>query len=230
MSDDEKPRDSWLHRLRGALGLRGPASLRDGLEDALEEAGQADDEAAFSREERRILRNLLAARDRRVQDVMVPRSAIVSVPDAATFRDVQALFASAGHSRLPVYTETLDDPKGMIHIRDLFARLDSVSPETTIAESGLIRPVLFAPGTMPALDLLLDMQAKRIHMALVIDEYGATDGLASMEDLVEIIVGEIEDEHDVVVDPNLETIDARTIAIDAAAPIDLVAGFFGVAI
>jgi CBS domain containing-hemolysin-like protein len=215
-------RDSWMDRLKLALGLKGVGSIRDDLEEALEEAESGVDDE-FSVEERRILRNLLAARDVRVQDVMVPRGAIIGISQDANFAELRALFGSAGHSRLPVYAETLDDPKGMIHIRDMFARLDAVAGNTKISETSLLRPVLFAPGTMPALDLLLDMQRKHIHMALVIDEYGATDGLVSLEDLLEIIVGEIEDEHDVLDDPNIERLADGSIAIDARAGVDDVA-------
>lgn len=220
--DAAPARESWMDRLKLALGLKGVGSIRDDLEEALDEAESGVDDE-FSVEERRILRNLLAARDVRVQDVMVPRGAIIGISEAASFAELRALFGSAGHSRLPVYVETLDDPKGMIHIRDMFARLDAVSGNTKISETGLLRPVLFAPGTMPALDLLLDMQRKHIHMALVIDEYGATDGLVSLEDLLEIIVGEIEDEHDVLDDPNIERLADGSIAIDARAGVSDVA-------
>lgn len=211
--------DTWFDRFKVALGLKPAGSIRDDLEDALEEGETAADDD-FSVEEKRILRNVLTARDTRVQDVMVPRSAILAVPDDATFAELRALFASAAHSRLPVFTETLDDPRGMIHIRDMFARLDSLPLDARVRDLGLIRPVLFAPGSKPALDLLLEMQSKRIHMALVIDEYGATDGLVSMEDLIEIIVGEIEDEHDIVEDSGVETLEGGAIAINAHATLD----------
>ena len=129
-----------------------------------------------------------------------------------------SLFRTAGHSRLPVYGETLDDPKGMVHIRDFLdfiaMRADSGTPEAgsgdetpppslgqidlsmTLSSANILRPVLFVPRSMPAIDLLVRMQATRTHMALVIDEYGGTDGLVSIEDLVEMVVGDIEDEHD----------------------------------
>lgn len=225
----DQQRDSWFDRMKVALGLKPAPSIRDDLEDALEESeGSEDDE--FSVEERRILRNLLAARDRRVQDVMVARGAIVAVAEETSFKGLREVFASAGHSRIPVYGETLDDPKGMIHIRDVFAKLGTIAAETPVSQTGLIRPVLFAPGSMQALDLLLDMQAQRIHMALVIDEYGATDGLVSMEDLIEIIVGEIEDEHDVTEDVQVETLASGAIAINAFADLDTVNGLIGMSL
>jgi CBS domain containing-hemolysin-like protein len=228
-AEPQRPREGWLERFKIMLGLKAPPSIREDLADALEEteANEADED--FTSEERRILRNLLTARDIRVADVMVPRGSIMAVAEGASVADLKALFASAGHSRLPVYGETLDDPKGMIHIRDLFARLDQLKPEASIASLDLMRPVLFAPGSMPALDLLLEMQAKHIHMALVIDEYGATDGLASIEDLLEIIVGEIEDEHDIADDSAVETFPDGAIAIGAQAELDEVASLTGVA-
>jgi CBS domain containing-hemolysin-like protein len=225
----EIPRaESWFDRFKVALGLKPAGSIRDDLEDALEE-GEASSDDDFSVEEKRILRNLLTARDRRVQDVMVPRSAILAISDDATFAELRALFAEAAHSRLPVYVETLDDPRGMIHIRDMFARLDSIPLDALVRDIDLIRPVLFAPGSKPALDLLLEMQAKRIHMALVIDEYGATDGLVSMEDLIEIIVGEIEDEHDIAEDSGVERQSDGGLAINAHATLDEVAELMKVA-
>jgi CBS domain containing-hemolysin-like protein len=224
----EGPRaESWFDRFKVALGLKPAGSIRDDLEDALEE-GEASSDDDFSVEEKRILRNLLTARDRRVQDVMVPRSAILAISDDATFAELRALFAEAAHSRLPVYVETLDDPRGMIHIRDMFARLDSIPLDARVRDIDLIRPVLFAPGSKPALDLLLEMQAKRIHMALVIDEYGATDGLVSMEDLIEIIVGEIEDEHDIDEDSGVERLSDGGLAINAHATLDEVAALMKV--
>jgi CBS domain containing-hemolysin-like protein len=153
---------------------------------------------------------------------MVPRGSIIGISDNALFAELRALFASAGHSRLPVYGETLDDPKGMIHIRDMFARMDEIDSDTRVSEMGLVRRVLFAPGSMPALDLLLEMQGKRIHMALVIDEYGATDGLVSIEDLLEIIVGEIEDEHDIAEDPEIVALPEKGFAINAQTSLDQV--------
>jgi CBS domain containing-hemolysin-like protein len=223
----DQPREGWFDRMKVALGLKPAPSIRDDLEDALEEASTSDDDD-FSVEEKRILKNLLAARDRRVQDVMVARGAIVGVSDTVTFAELREVFATAAHSRIPVYGETLDDPKGMIHLRDVYARLDAIAPETSVAQTGLVRPVLFAPGTMPALDLLLDMQAQRIHMALVIDEYGATDGLVSLEDLIEIIVGEIEDEHDVTEDPQVEALAKGAIGINGFASLTLVNELLGV--
>jgi CBS domain containing-hemolysin-like protein len=199
-----------FERLRGLFGLA-PGSVRDDIEDAIDESAAAE----FTPQERAILKNVLALHDVRVADVMLPRADVVALSLDTTLREALALFRTAGHSRLPVYGETLDDPRGMIHIRDFLVFLASdprfgldgaagddsrpntaLGLDTPLSEAGIVRPVLYAPPSMPALDLLLRMQMSRTHMALVIDEYGGTDGLVSIEDVVESIVGDIEDEHD----------------------------------
>ena len=134
---------------------------------------------------------------RRVRDVMVPRADIVAVDAAATRQEVMAAFRSCKHSRLPVYRETLDDPAGFLHLKDLFLDPDwpGANGEAPIDASS-IRGALFIPPSMSAEALFREMQARRVHMALVIDEFGGVDGLVTIEDLVEQIVGDIEDEHD----------------------------------
>ncbi|MGL4239581.1 MAG: hemolysin family protein [Beijerinckiaceae bacterium] len=207
--------EGWLARLRTALGFKSTASIRDDIEDALEAKGQGGD---FTPQERAMLRNILSIRSVRVADVMIPRADIVAVPSDISLQDLLRVFRTKGHSRLPAYGETLDDPKGMVHIRDfldfLSTRAETVPQKrrkgaagasinlglvdlsTELGATKLLRPVLYAPPSMPAMDLLVRMQATRTHMALVVDEYGGTDGLVSIEDLVEMIVGDIEDEHD----------------------------------
>ena len=176
--------------------------------------------AASRRKSARCSRNILALRGRRVDDVMVPRADIIAVQQDISLGELIKVFESAGHSRLVVHDDTLDDPVGMVHIRDLIgymvrraqqrrrqrASARSRSPPGSISRPSIsrcrssaakiIREILFVPPSMPALDLLAKMQATRIHLALVIDEYGGTDGIVSIEDVVEQIVGEIEDEHD----------------------------------
>jgi CBS domain containing-hemolysin-like protein len=225
-SQPEKPSEPgraggehWYERVLSAVGWR-PPSIRDDLEDALAETDRSSD---LSLKERAMLRNVLSLRERRVDDIMVPRADIIAVSADATLGDVLALFRTVGHSRLPVYGETLDDPHGMVHIRDFVdfvaSRVEAATaadkprrPAKSVADLGIdltmrlsaakiLRPVLFVPPSMPALDLLVKMQATRTHMALVIDEYGGTDGLVSMEDVVEMVVGDIEDEHDAVEGP-----------------------------
>jgi len=211
--DDIK--QSLISRILGALGLRSVPSIREDIEDALAES---DIGAELSQRERDMLKNVLGFRAKRVNDIMVPRADIIAVPLEISLGDLLRVFRTAGHSRLPVYNDTLDDPRGMIHLRDFvdfiseraeqdagarrrklsvekldLARLDLSMP---LSAAKILRPVLFAPPSMQALDLLVKMQSTRTHMALVIDEYGGTDGLVSIEDLVEIVVGDIEDEHD----------------------------------
>ncbi|MDJ0919580.1 MAG: hemolysin family protein [Henriciella sp.] len=136
----------------------------------------------------------------RVNDVMIPRAEIIAVELATSFEDLIQLFAEEAHSRLPVYRETLDDPIGVVHIKDVVNDIARKNGDETPFEDAplerLRRDLLFVPASMPLTDLLVKMQTSRMHMALVVDEYGGTDGLVSLEDLVEEIVGEIEDEHD----------------------------------
>jgi CBS domain containing-hemolysin-like protein len=206
-----------VQKLISLFRPRNGTSLREEIADALAETGA--DAEGFSPGERAMLNNILRLREVRVEDVMVPRADIEAVEIGTTLADLLTVFEQSGHSRMPVYSETLDDPRGMVHIRDLLgyitrsargrkrrttrkqplgAQLDlsQVDLSRTIGELNLMRPVLFVPPSMLASDLMGRMQAGRIQMALVIDEYGGTDGLASLEDIVEMVVGDIEDEHD----------------------------------
>lgn len=211
-------RAGFLERLGRFFGLRAGSTLRDDLADALSQ--QRSGPAAFSPGERAMLNNILRLREMRVEDVMVPRAEIEAVDLSTTLGELLAHFERSGHSRMPVYGETLDDPRGMVHIRDLVAYLVRTARQkrragrkpTVAVESGLdlgnvnlgrpigelsiMRNVLFVPPSMLASDLMARMQASHMQMALVIDEYGGTDGLVSLEDVVEMVVGDIEDEHD----------------------------------
>ncbi len=175
------------------------ASLRESIEDVLEDN---DGEDSFSDEALHMLRNLLGFRDVRVEDVMVPRADIDALDADEEASDILGTFAGCGHSRMPIYRDTLDQPLGMVHVKDVLSDLHQKTNGAEKADlskieiAKLVRPVIFVPPSMPAIDLLLKMQATRRHMALVIDEYGGTDGLVTIEDLIEEIVGEIEDEHD----------------------------------
>ncbi|MBO0733496.1 MAG: HlyC/CorC family transporter [Methylocapsa sp.] len=241
-----------LDRLRGLFGL-GSASTRSDIEDALADVSSEDD---ISMQERALLKNVLALHEVHVGDVMIPRADIIAVPLQTKLSEILELFRSAGHSRLPVHGETLDEPMGMVHIRDFVAYLTNAAGgidaharekpaaapgdisceegsslrcvlDLTLADANILRPVLFVPASMPALDLLVKMQATRTHMALVIDEYGGTEGLASIEDIMEVIVGEIEDEHDSGNGPKIETgPDGRVIA-DARAGLEAVSAVIG---
>ncbi len=184
----------WLSGLGG--GRNGEATLRESLDEVLEE--HEDGTRSLEPEERAMLSNILEFGDRRAGDVMVPRADIVGVEVSTSREELMALFAGAAHSRLPVYRETLDDPLGMVHIKDLLAAV-AVGSDTSLAD--MVRQVLIVPPSIPVLELLSKMRATRRHMALVVDEYGGTDGLVTIEDVVEEIVGEIEDEHDEVEKP-----------------------------
>jgi CBS domain containing-hemolysin-like protein len=217
-SEPQRRPDGWLARVRSALARRGGGSLREDLASAL--ADDLGDPTTFTPRERVLLQNILRLREVRVDDVMVPRADIQAVEADTSIAELLATFSASGHSRLPVYRETLDDPIGMVLIKDVTAKmvaLATLSPEDVAAAPAggtrfdlsrvdlsrplsatkLVRPVLFVPPSMPATDLMAKMQSARVQMALVIDEYGGTDGLVSLEDLVETVVGDIEDEHDV---------------------------------
>ncbi len=177
-------------------------SLREQIEEVIDEAeeegedrrGGASAVGDLSPIERKMVRNLLHFGEQTVDDVAVPRGEIVAIPESASFEEVVALFADAGHSRLPVYRETLDEVVGMIHVKDVFAVLAAKASPPPLLD--LIRQPLYVPQSMDVLDLLAEMRAKRTHLAIVIDEYSGTEGLVTFEDLVEEIVGEVEDEHD----------------------------------
>jgi magnesium and cobalt transporter len=205
------------------------ASLRDQIEDAIddaEEEGGAEEAGDLSSVERQMVRNLLHFGERTVGDVAVPRSDIIAIPESTNFVDLVAAFAEAGHSRMPVYRESLDHVIGMIHIKDVFEILASAGkPPATITP--LIREPRYVPQSMGILDLLAEMRSTRTHLAIVLDEYSGTDGLVTIEDLVEEIVGEIEDEHDdapvallITLDHGMWDADARAELEDVARDID----------
>jgi CBS domain containing-hemolysin-like protein len=207
--------DGWLTRVMRILFGWKAAATRADLEQVLT---SDQPESGFSPEEAAMLKNILGLRECRIESVMVPRADIVAVQQDIALGELVRVFEVASHSRLVVYNDTLDDPTGMIHIRDLIAFVAArASPDAAaahdmtqgadldlakvdlalpLASAKIVREILYAPPSMPALDLLAKMQATRIHLALIIDEYGGTDGLVSMEDLVELIVGDIADEHD----------------------------------
>ena len=207
-------------------------SLRKELEEALDEYDEEEKDenppakGDLSAIERQMVRNLLHFSEHTVDDVAVPRSDIIAIEEKASFADLADLFAEAGHSRIPVYRENLDTIVGMIHIRDAFAILAGKAPVPETLEP-LIRQPLYVPESMGALDLLAEMRAKRTHLAIVLDEYSGTEGLLTFEDLVEEIVGEVEDEHDdapeamlVPLDDGLWEADARAELEDVAEEID----------
>lgn len=248
--------DTWLDRLWSAIGLRGRATIREDLADAL----AANDVAAgFSADERSMLANILRLREVRVDDIMIPRADIEAVDIDTSFADVFGAFRRSGHSRLPVYRETLDDPVGMVHVKDLMGYLAAAAGITrdtngaeatelgqtsdgagsdvadagevdlsrTLADAGLVRSILFVPPSMTVSVLLANMQASRMQVALVIDEYGGTDGLVSLEDAIETVVGDIEDEHDSSAGPMVVPDGEGGFLADARADLDEVSKVIG---
>jgi CBS domain containing-hemolysin-like protein len=223
----------WLDRLKVFLKLKAPATLRDEIEDAL--ADDADTaEPDFSPEERAMLKNVLTLREQSVGDVMVPRADIVAVAGEAPLSEVLIRFEEAEHSRLPVYGDSIDDLKGMVHIKDVLRYLTTRSRSAgkkplnlgkpdllvSVADAALVRDVLYVPPSMPVHDLLARMQANHTHMALVIDEHGGTDGLVTIENLVEMVVGDIEDEHDEIDGPMIKPLRDGSLIAQARAPLD----------
>ena len=201
---EEDSRSGLLAGLKTLLfgGDKEP-SLREQIEDVIDEAEEEGEDRRrggssavgdLSPIERKMVRNLLHFGEQTVDDVAVPRGEIIAISESASFDEIVALFADAGHSRLPVYRETLDEVVGMIHVKDVFAVLAAGRTPPPLLD--LIRQPLYVPQSMDVLDLLAEMRAKRTHLAIVIDEYSGTEGLVTFEDLVEEIVGEVEDEHD----------------------------------
>ena len=204
------------------------ASLRDQIEDAIDEHEEEGEESKgdLSPVERQMLRNLLHFGERTVGDVAVPRSDIVAVAEDIGFEALVCAFAEAGHSRLPVYRDSLDTITGMIHIKDVFEIMANKAEPPASLEA-LIRQPRYVPESMGVLDLLAEMRASQTHLAIVIDEYSGTEGLVTIEDLVEEIVGDIEDEHDetpavmiVPMDDGRWDADARAELSDVSETVD----------
>ena len=215
-----------LGNLRTMLfGGANEPSLRDQIEEVIadhEDEPGPDAEGDLSPVERQMVRNLLHFGECTVDDVAVPRSDIIAVPETIGFSELIAAFADAGHSRLPVYRETLDVVTGMVHLKDLFAILAQKEPRPE-GIATLIRQPLYVPQSMGVLDLLAEMRRQRVHLAIVIDEYSGTEGLVTIEDLVEEIVGDIEDEHDDAPEALLIPLDDGMWEADARAELDDIA-------
>jgi CBS domain containing-hemolysin-like protein len=243
--------EGFFARLARALFGWKNGPTRADIEVVLEATGPG--EAGVSPEERTMIRNILALRGRRIESVMVPRGDIIAVQQDISIGELVKVFEKAGHSRLVAYNDTLDDPIGMVHIRDLIAFMTAraaVDPDKPsrrkkqraagldlgaidltmqLSSTKIMREILFVPPSMPALDLLEKMQATRIHLALVVDEYGGTDGLVSMEDIVEQIVGDIADEHDEDELPSIVAQLDGSFVADARASLTDVTAAVGVA-
>ena len=223
---DEGPSRLWRGMRALIFGGDGETTLRDQIEEAIDDAeGERPISGDLSPHERQMLRNLLHFGDATAGDVAVTRGDIIAVPDTIAFDDLAAAFAEAGHSRLPVYANSLDHVVGMIHIKDVFVA--SRDPALDRSISALLRTPLFVPESMGVLELLARMRAERMHLAIIVDEFGGTEGLVTIEDVVEEIVGEIEDEHDeeeisslVMLEDGVWEADARIELDELSATVD----------
>jgi magnesium and cobalt transporter len=191
-------------------------AVREAIEELIEETPESD--TPISEDQRILLANILKLRDKTVADVMVPRADISAIAADIPLDEVVRLIQAEAHSRYPVYRESLDDVIGMIHIKDVLVYWGTAKKFNL---RDILRRVVFVAPTLPVLDMLLDMRRSRTHMALVVDEFGGTDGLLTIEDLVEEIVGEIEDEHDVAQTPTVARRVDGTIDVNGRTPIEL---------
>jgi CBS domain containing-hemolysin-like protein len=191
-------------------------AVREAIEELID--GTPESDTPISNDQRELLGNILKLRDKTVADVMVPRVDIVGISADTPLDEVVRLIQAEAHSRYPVYRESLDDVIGMIHIKDVLAYW-GMSKKFNLRD--ILRRVVFVAPTLPVLDMLLDMRRSRTHMALVVDEFGGTDGLLTLEDLVEEIVGEIEDEHDVAQAPTLARRMDGTLDVNGRTPVEL---------
>jgi CBS domain containing-hemolysin-like protein len=220
---EDGPRSFWAGLRTFLFGEEGEATLRDQIEEAIEShEGEAPMVGDLSPVERQMLRNLLHFGESTVADIAVPRADMISVPSTISFEALVTAFAEAGHSRLPVYQDSLDHVVGMVHIKDVFT-LQVTDAEPPPDLTGLMRTPLFVPESMGVLDLLARMRAERVHLAIVVDEFGGTEGLVTIEDVVEEIVGEIEDEHDEEVPGMLFALEDGIWDADARAELEEVA-------
>lgn len=254
-SSSDAGRENLWQRLRSRFGRSRDKGLRESLEGAIESHEAQNPGEAVAEEAKSMMLNIIEFSGLRVDDVMVPRVDIVAIDEADTMQDLLSKFIDANHSRVPVFRETLDGVTGMIHVKDFLRWMASrgsrkrraVKSErserssaplglsiaasalaTTVKQAAINREVLFVPPSMPATDLLVRMQASRTHLAIVIDEYGGTEGLVSIEDLVEVIVGDISDEHDTDEDLEVRPADDRIYLADGRVDLSRLEEILGV--
>ncbi|MBD58587.1 MAG: magnesium/cobalt efflux protein [Citromicrobium sp.] len=227
--DADSRRGLWLAMRRFFDQQRGERSLRRQIEETIDEhegdhafGSEPPGNGDLSSEERQMLRNLLHFSEHDADDVAIPRGEIIAVEAGATWKDLLAVFSEHGHSRLPVYREQLDEVIGMIHIKDVFPYLVDGKPPPADWTT-LMRQPLYVPQSRGALDVLADMRTQRTHLAIVVDEFSGTDGIITIEDLVEEIVGEIEDEHDEAPEEWIQPLEEGVWEIDARAELDDIA-------
>jgi magnesium and cobalt transporter len=217
-------RGKLMWRLQGLMRRREAESVRDRMEELIEEQDGPErlgtalgHETGLDDQERALLGNVLKLRGKTAYDVMVPRADIIAISEDSTLEQTTRLMQREGHSRYPVYRGQLDEMVGMVHIKDVFAAIGREGP---FSLTGILRKPLFVVTAVPVLDLLLQMRQARMHMALVVDEYGGIDGLITIEDLVETIVGDISDEHDEDGPPHMVEKPDGTIELDARTPVE----------
>lgn len=229
--NDEPSLNGFRARIKRWIGIKPSLTLHQRITAQLRMRGGSKGgkrkKGEMGSEERHMLMNVLNFGELRVDDVMVPRADIVAIDVKSSLEDILAECRKSSHSRMPIFRDTLDEPVGMVHIKDMLAWLGQESHEEPFSLEKIRRETLFVPPSMPALDLLLKMQSSRRHLALVIDEYGGTDGLVTIEDLIEPIVGEIEDEHDVKEGPALKRRSDGNVDADARAHIEELEGMLG---
>ena len=224
--EDDGTSRLWRGMRALIFGADREPTLRDQIEDAIDDAEDSKPEPGdLSPQERVMLRNLLHFGDQTAGEIAVTRGEIIAVPDTIGFDELANAFAEAGHSRLPVYGESLDSVIGMIHVKDVFVAVRDPAIDRSL--NALMRTPLFVPESMGVLDLLARMRAERVHLAIVVDEFGGTEGLVTIEDVVEEIVGDIEDEHDetqanrlVLLDDGIWEADARVELDELADAVD----------
>lgn len=215
------PRHIFLRRLTGLIARRPKESVRDRVEalvESQEVPGHEGEAPALDAAERALLTNVLKLRGTTAYDVMVPRADIVAMQEDVTLDQAIRQIQREGHSRLPVYKQSLDDIIGMVHIKDVFA---AVGRDVPFSLAAILRTPLLVVPSVPVLDLLLQMRQARMHLALVVDEYGGIDGLVTIEDLVETIVGDIADEHDEDEEPQAAERPDGTLDLDARMPVEV---------
>jgi CBS domain containing-hemolysin-like protein len=216
---DEGGSALWRGMRHLIFGDESEPTLREEIEDAIDEAEDARPVAGdLSPAERQMLRNLLHFGEQTAGDICVTRGDIVAVPGDISFDELVRAFADAGHSRLPVYGESLDEVAGMVHIKDVFVASIDQSRDRSLP--ALMREPLFVPESMGVIELLARMRAEHVHLAIVVDEFGGTEGLVTIEDVVEEIVGDIEDEHDDAEAAMLTLLDDGVWEADARIEID----------
>lgn len=200
---------------REKMGLRNEGTLKEMIEEALEE--NSGDVSDISDEEKSLLKNMINFGELTVADIMVPRSDIMGVERSVTLEELKQHTITIGHTRIPVYTESLDGIEGFIHVKDLFPYL---AKEITFEIGQIIREILFVPPSMRIVDLLMKMRVSGCHIAIVVDEFGGTDGMVTMEDLFEELVGEIQDEHDGhESEPTMRWLGDHVVEADARTPV-----------